>query len=139
MARNLPTGPHPGRATYLSRIGRPDSFFNMYLNKKNSGTTRGGFRHYDGEQHEAACYLAEDSGAGLKLWEAVMHKAKVSRARQIKVTSALCRQFALDPKAKKRALTLWAAWGVFIIEQHVGKNPVVHIAAVPGRIARSRA
>jgi len=108
----------------------------MYLIKKNSGTTRGSFRHYDGEQHEAACYLAEDSGAGLKLWEAVMHKAKVSRARQIKVTSALCRQFALDPKAKKRALTLWAAWGVFIVEQHVGKNPVVHIAAVPGRIVR---
>jgi hypothetical protein len=108
----------------------------MYLLKDSIEPRRRLFRYYDAEQHEAACYLAGDSGAALKVFEAVMHRARLTRSRQAKLTSDLCRQFAIDRKAKKRGLTLWSSWGVFSVEQSKGKNPVVHLAAVPGRIVR---
>jgi hypothetical protein len=97
---------------------------------------RRSFRHFDGEQHEAACHLAGDSAAALKVFEAAMHRSKVTSSRKIKLTGDLCRQFAIDRKAKARGLTLWQAWGVFVTEQHKGKNPIVHLVAIPGRIVR---
>jgi len=106
----------------------------MSLSKRNSGDSRPNFRHYDGEAHEAACHLAGDSGAALKVFMAVLHRARVTRSRKAALTGALCRQFAIDRKAKPRGLTLWQALGVFIIEQHRGKNPIVHVSALPGRV-----
>ena len=67
---------------------------------------------------------------------AVLHRARVTRSRKAALTGALCRQFAIDRKAKPRGLTLWQALGVFIIEQHRGKNPIVHLSALPGRVVR---
>lgn len=97
---------------------------------------RRSFRHYDGEHHEAACHLAGDSGAALKVIEAVMHRARVTCSSSVKLTGDLCRQFGVDRKAKRRGLTLWQALGVFNIEQHSGKNPNIHLAALPGRVIR---
>jgi hypothetical protein len=108
----------------------------MSLCNNSSEPRRRHFRHYDGEQHEAACHLAGDSGASLKVFMAVVHRARVTRSKKATLTGDLCRQFAVDRKAKRRGLTLWQALGVFIIEQHVGKNPIVHISALPGRVVR---
>ena len=65
-----------------------------------------------------------------------MHRARVTRSRSANLTGDLCRQFAIDRKGKKRGLTLWQALGVFTIEQERGKNPIVHLSALPGRVAR---
>ncbi len=108
----------------------------MYLNNNSREPRRRHFRHYDGETHEAACHLAGDSGAALKVFMAVVHRARVARSRKASLTGDLCRQFAIDRKAKPRGLTLWKALGVFIIEQHRGKNPIVHLSALPGRVLR---
>jgi hypothetical protein len=66
-----------------------------------------------------------------------MHRARVTASKQVKLTSDLCRQFAIDRKAKRRGITTWQAWGVFKVEQHIGKNPIVHIMAVPGAVVRT--
>lgn len=120
----------------MPRIRTPDSLLIMSFSNNSREPRRRSFRHFDGEQHEAACHLAGDSAAALKVFEAAMHRAKVSNSRKIKLTGDLCRQFAVDRKAKARALTLWLAWGVFVTEQHRGKNPIVHLSAIPGRIVR---
>jgi len=108
----------------------------MYLNNNSREPRRPTFRHYDGEHHEAACHLAGDSAAALKVFEALMHRTRVTRSRKATLTGDLCRAFAIDRKAKRRGLTLWQALGVIVIEQHRGKNPIVHLSALPGRVVR---
>jgi hypothetical protein len=108
----------------------------MSLDNNSREPQRRTFRHYDGEHHEAACYLAGDSGAALKLFMAALHRSRVTRSNSANITGDLCRQFAIDRKGKTRGLTLWQAWGVFTIDQHRGKNPIVHLQALPGRVVR---
>lgn len=132
----MPTRACPNRDTYLPRIGTPDSLLIMSLGNNSKEPRRRSFRHYDGEQHEAACHLAGDSGAALKIFMAALHRARVTHSRTANLTGDLCRQFGIDRKGKRRGLTLWQALGVFNIEQHRGKNPIIHLAALPGRVIR---
>ncbi len=94
------------------------------------------FLHYDGEAGQAACELVRDSGASLKLWLAVMHRAKLTKCDVVPLTSALCRQFGIhDRKARRRALDFWTSAGFWIVDPSPpppGKTTSVRIVSTPG-------
>jgi len=120
-------------------MGTPDPFLFMSISN-NIGVRRRPFRHYDGEQHTAACHLAGDNAAALKTIMAILHRVRTTRQSEVVLTNDLCQQFGVaDRKAKARGLALWQALGV--VEAHVrrGKNPAVRLVQMPGHVvARGR-
>ena len=98
------------------------------------------FLHYDGEAGQAACDLIRDSGASLKLWLAVMHRAKLTKCDVVPITSALCRQFGIhDRKARRRALDFWTSAGFWIVDPSPpppGKTTRVRVLSAPGLCRR---
>lgn len=100
-----------------------------YLNHKKSPARRR-FVYVDLAELQAALAAAGDSGAAIKMWLAVRHKARLTKNNVVKVTTQLCRQFGIhDRKAKQRGIAKWADTGAWQVITQNGKNPVVDIGS----------
>ena len=99
-----------------------------YLNHKKSPARRR-FVYVDLGELQAALAAAGDSGAAIKMWLAVRHKARLTKNNVVNVTTQLCRQFGIhDRKAKQRGIAKWADTGAWQVITQNGKNPVVDIS-----------
>lgn len=97
---------------------------------KNRDPGRRHFLHLDLEELQAALAAAGDSGAAIKMWLAVRHRARLTKNNVVKVTTKLCRQFGItDRKAKTRGITKWQQLGHWEVTITNGKNPVVQLRA----------
>jgi len=113
----------------------------MYLSPRSaSAQPRTHFLYYDLEAGQTACVLARDSGAVLKLWLAVTHRAKLTGSDSVTVSGDLCRQFGiLDRKARRRALDFWTSTGFWVVDPSPpppGKTTGVRILSTPIRCRR---
>ena len=106
----------------------------MSFSKNRDPGRRRHFLHLDLEELQAALAAAGDSGAAIKMWLAVRHRARLTKNNVVRVTTKLCRQFGItDRKAKQRGLAKWADSGAWHVVTENGKNPVVDIGIQPAR------
>jgi hypothetical protein len=105
----------------------------MYL-KNNTTTRRRQYLHIDNLRAlTSAATIAGNSAAALKIWLAVMHRARLEGTNTVQLGTEICRQFGITTrKAKDSGLRFWERVGVFSVERPLGKNPIVTIISKLG-------
>jgi hypothetical protein len=101
----------------------------MYLKNNTKGRRRQYLYIDDLLTFTPPATVAGNSGAAIKIWMAVIHRARLEGSNTVQIGTEICKQFGITTrKAKDSGLRLWERVGVFRVERPTGKNPAVTIA-----------